>query len=188
MCNSTENIVAEIIKGDHKAFETIFNTYFKKLYVFAKEYVIDSETAREIVQEAFVKLWEVKENLRIDTNISAYLYAMVRNSSISFLKQVIVKKKYVEYSKLKYQRYMLNYYALVDESSEKLIYKELEGKIHDIIEHLPKKCKTVFELSRFKELKHKEIASQLNISVKTVENHIAEALKRIHVQLAEYLL
>lgn len=185
---SDENIVAELISGNHKAFEIVFNTYFKKLYVFSKEYVIDSENAREIVQEAFVKLWEIKSQLRPETNISAYLYAMVRNSSISFLKQAIVKKKYVDYSMQKYQRYMLNYYALIDESSEKLIYKELENKIHEIIEQLPKKCKTVFELSRYQELKHKEIASKLNISVKTVENHISEALKRIHVQLAEYLV
>jgi len=182
------DIVEELIVGNQKAFEKVFNTYFKKLYVFSKEYVIESETARELVQEAFIKLWEVKSRLRPDTNISAYLYAMVRNSSISFLKQAIVKRKYVEYSKLKYQQYQLNYYALADESAEKLIYKELENKIHEIIEHLPKRCRTVFELSRFQELKHKEIASQLNISVKTVENHISEALKRIHLQLAEYLI
>jgi RNA polymerase sigma-70 factor (ECF subfamily) len=186
--NFEENIIEELISGNHKAFEKIFNTYYKKLYVFSKEYVIDSETARELVQEAFVKLWEVKNQLRADTNIPAYLYTMVRNNSINFLKQSIVKKKYAEYSQFKYQQYLLNYYALIDESSEKLIYKELEDKIHDIIEHLPKKCKTVFKLSRFQELKHKEIASQLNISVKTVENHIAEALKRIHIQLADYLL
>ncbi len=183
-----ENIVGELICGNHKAFEKVFYIYFKKLYVFAKEYVIDSETARELIQETFVKLWEVKGQLRPDTNISAYLFTMVRNSSINYLKQAITKQQYADYSMFKYQQYFLNYCALIDETSEKLMYKELEEKIHEIINNLPPKCKTIFELSRFQDLKHKEIAQQLNISVKTVENHIAEALKRIHIQLADYLV
>jgi RNA polymerase sigma-70 factor, ECF subfamily len=188
MYNPEEDIIKELINGNHKAFEKVFNAYFKKLYVYSKEYVVDGEAARELVQEAFIKLWETKSQLRPDTNVSAYLYTMVRNSSINFLRQTIVRKKYAEYSQFRYQQYLLNYYALIDDSSEMLIYNELENKIHDIIEHLPEKCRKVFELSRFQELKHKEIANQLNISVKTVENHISEALKRIHVQLADYLL
>jgi RNA polymerase sigma-70 factor (ECF subfamily) len=179
--------VQNLKNGDHKTFENIFYTFFSRLMTYSKEYVIDLEAAREIVQDSFVKLWENRQQLNDNSNISAFLFTLVRNSSLNYLRQMITRKKYIEYSQYKYHQYLLNYTALLDDSAENLLYRELEEKIKDVIEQLPEKCKTVFELSRLNNLKHKEIASKLNISVKTVENHIAEALRRIHVQLEEYL-
>ncbi len=181
------DIVRGLLQGDEKSFEQVFHKYFKMIFIYAKSYVLDKEVARELAQESFLKLWEIKFQIRTDTNVSALLYTITRNNSINYLRQATANKKYIEYSKQKHYEYQLNYYALNDSTSDIIFFDELNEKIESAINNLPPKCKKVFELSRFNDLKYKEIAESLNISVKTVENQIVIALKRIHEQIKEYL-
>lgn len=184
-CNP--EIVKGLQRGDEKSFEQIFHRYFELLFNYAKSYVIDKEIARELVQETFLKLWEIKTQLKTNTNIQALLFTITHNNSLNYIKRLLAKKKYIEYNKKIHYEVQLNYFALNDTTSEKIIFDELNEKIEIAINNLPPKCKEAFELSRFKELKYKEIAESMNISVKTVENHISEALKRIQQQIQEYL-
>ena len=174
------------LKNDDKiSFEKIYTLFYTRLINFSLEYVVDIEIAREIVQDSFLSLWESRSRLRDDTNISSMLFTITRNNSLNYLKHMIAQRKYNEYEKQRLAQFQLNYIALKDNSSQKIIYKELREGIEAAIDQLPPKCRKIFEMSRMKDLKHKEIASRLNISIKTVDNHISEALKRIRIQVRD---
>ncbi len=179
--------IIQLKKGDQKTFEKIFNEYYKKLLLYAKEYVVDLEIAREFVQEAFLKLWEIKKSLLENTNLEALLFTIIRNDCLNYLKRITVKKRYNEFTQKTFNELQLNYIALKDSTSELLFLDELQKKIDDAIAELPVKCKEIFEMSRFDGMKYKEIAEKLSISSKTVENQISEALKRIRQKIENYI-
>lgn len=184
---SDEQLIKSLKSGDKKSFEKIYTILYFRLVNFAREYVIDTEIAREIVQDSFLALWESKTKLKDKTNISSLLFTITRNNALNYLKHLLAERKFNEYTKHTHEQYQLNYIALRDESSEHIIYKELRDRIQSAIEQLPPKCKQIFEMSRMEDLKHKEIASLLNISIKTVDNQISEALKRIRFQISEHV-
>lgn len=164
------------------AFQLLFKLYRSKLLHFAKNYITIKEDAEEIIQDVFVKIWK---NETIYSNFNAYIYKVTRNACLDYLR----KKKLtlsIE-NNLSQIEASINYNALEDEITSALIEKELEEAILGAIEHLPKKCKNVFIMSRMDGLKHKEISKELNISTKTVENHIGKALKFMRLHLREFL-
>ena len=176
-----------IAKGDETAFKELFELCYGKLFHFAKSFVIDKETAREIVQEAFIRLWEVRTRLKPEINPEALLITIVRNNSLNYLKHCMVERKYSQLARQHMESYRLNYAALKNDTIEKLYYTEMQELLDNAIENLPPRCRAVFELSRKSEMKNKEIAEKLNISVKTVENQITEALKRLRAAVKEHL-
>ena len=134
----------------------------------------DVNIAEELVQDVFVRLWERPDKLQQATSIKAYLYRAVINSSLNHLtRQKTIKKHHQDISADLTDAYLENVH---EEQELKIwIYKE--------IERLPEQCKKVFKLNRFDGLKYKEIAQQLNISEKTVENHIIHALKLLRSRM-----
>ena len=166
--------------GDITAFEMIFKTYYQPLCNYAYTFLQDREEAEEIVQSTFTSIWEKHSNLSIRTSAKAYLYAMVRNACLNVIKHEKIKQKHsVEEVALSPRSH--------DSVTSTLTSLELEERIQQAMEELPEQCRLVFKLSRFEELKYSEIAEQLNISVKTVENHIGKALKIMRDQLKDYL-
>jgi RNA polymerase sigma-70 factor, ECF subfamily len=169
-----------LIAGDTTAFEMIFRTYYQPLCNYAYTFLQDKEEAEEIVQTTFLSVWEKKQALAIRTAVKPYLYAMVRNACLNNIKHEKIKQKHVvEEMALAPQGY--------DSVTNTLASSELESKIQHAMEQLPEQCRLVFKLSRFEELKYSEIATQLNISIKTVENHMGKALKIMREQLKDYL-
>lgn len=166
--------------GDITAFEMIFRTYYQPLCSYAYTFLQDKEEAEEIVQSTFMSVWEKHNTISIRTSVKSYLYAMVRNACLNVLKHEKIK-----------QRHAIEEIALSPQShdsvSNTVASIELETKIQEAMEKLPEQCRLVFKLSRFEELKYSEIAEQLNISVKTVENHMGKALKIMREQLKDYL-
>mgnify|MGYP005825721467 CR=1 FL=1 len=176
-----ENQLLETLKaGQITAFEMLFRTYYQPLCSYAYTFVQDKDEAEEIVQSTFISLWEKKEILEIRTAVKPYLYAMVRNACLNVLKHAKVKKEHAAVQM-----------AMGERSSESVartvMATELETRIHEAMDRLPEQCRLVFKLSRFEELKYSEIAEHLNISIKTVENHMGKALKLMREQLREYL-
>ena len=145
-----------------------------------KEAAGDREEAEEVVQSSFITVWEKRKSLDIQTSLKSYLYRMVRNGCLNVIKHEKVKKQHVAHE-----------LAVADVSyesvSQKVYATELETKISEAMKVLPEQCRLVFQLSRFEELKYQEIADQLKISVKTVENHMGKALRIMREQLKEYL-
>lgn len=184
----TDTILIALLKnGDKKVFESIYHQYFGQLLIYAREYVINRETAKEIAQETFLKLWETKENLNHDTNLQSLLYRITRNHCLNYLKHLKVQNKYENYSKSQKTEMELNRIALGQSGAEKLISEELEEHINKTINALSPRCREIFILSRYKEKKYKEIAQDLDISVKTVENQIQKALKILRENLSDYV-
>ena len=171
-------ILIKLLKeGNVKVFEAFYDKYFDPILVYCNHYVTDREMAKEMAQDTFLKLWETKESLNNNTNIQSFLYRIARNNCLNHIKHLKVEQKYLDYTKAQKTEIELNELALSQSSAEKIISEELEEKINLTIGSLPPRCRQVFELSRFKGKKYREIASDLNISVKTVENQIQKALK-----------
>ena len=170
------------IKLDERAFETVFKNHFKSLHAYAQALVKDSDSAEEIVQTVFLKLWEKKDTIQINVSLKAYLYKTVYNDSMNYLRHQKVKMKHWEH-----QRYEM------DQNSNQTNFdfgsdeRELSKRIDRALGRLPAKCREVFELSRFEELKYQEIANRMGISIKTVEAHMGKALKTLRTELTEFL-
>lgn len=177
---SEKEVLQTIQSGNESAFEMIFKAYYQPLCRYAYSFLEDKEEAEEVVQSAFITVWEKRNTLHIQTSFKSYLYRMVRNGCLNVIKHEKIKQQHVAHE-----------LAVMEVSSESVSQKvyasELELKITEAMKALPEQCRLVFQLSRFEELKYQEIADQLQISVKTVENHMGKALKIMREQLKEYL-
>lgn len=163
--------------GDEQAFELLFRKYYVRLCCFANKFLNEPEEAREVVQDAFLKLWEVREEIDPKESINSYLFKITQNNSINKLRRKKVESKYIDIYKLVY----------VDHTEispyESLLVNELNDSITAAIQKLPPKCRRIFELSREEGLKYNEIAEALHISVKTVEAQMSKALQMIRYEL-----
>ncbi|QHT67643.1 RNA polymerase sigma-70 factor [Rhodocytophaga rosea] len=169
-----------LISGDEAVFEKVFKSYFKALHAYAFTILKEDEIAEEMVQVVFMKIWEKKEGLSIQTSLKAYLYRSVYNESINYLKHQKVKLKYKTHAahQMKHE---------TDNASNQVQHQELEDRLHKALNELPEGCRTIFQLSRFEELKYQEIADKLQISIKTVENQMGKALKILRLKLVDFL-
>lgn len=175
-----QNMYLALKEGKETAFEMIFKTFYKPLCTYAYSFVNDKDEAEEVVQAAFISVWEKRSGIEIQTSLKSYLYRMVRNSCLNVIKHEKVKKQHVAYE-------MATGDSSHESVSQAVMSSELEGKIYEAMKTLPEQCRLVFQLSRFEELKYAQIADQLDISIKTVENHMGKALKLMRVQLKDYL-
>jgi len=165
------------LKSNHEsAFNELFRKYYKNLTYFAIKIVKNRETAEEVVQDLLVNFWEKRHQLEPNISLKAYLYRAVYNNSIHY------NKNEMRYGKTD----VSEAHDLGCDFDNLLEQSELETKIYQLIEQLPTECRKIFKLSRFEELKYKEIADQLEISVKTVETQMSRALKFIKTNLVDY--
>lgn len=172
-------------KGDEIAFETLFGVYYDKLLHIAKGYLGTIEDAEEVVQNVFLKVWERKGNFDKIVNLNNYLYTMTKNACFDRLKHEKVKNLF---SKKYYQeKKAIQYQFMMDEAASSILEKELEKRINIAVEALPEKCKNVFIKSRVEGMNHSEIAKVLDVSKRTVDNHISNALKHMRLHLKEFL-
>jgi RNA polymerase sigma-70 factor, ECF subfamily len=177
---SDKKVLEEIQSGSETAYEMMFRIYYQPLCRYAYSFLQDKEEAEEVVQATFIALWEKRSSIDIQTSFKAYLYRMVRNSCLNVIKHEKIKQQHVAHELAVME---VSYESV----SQKVYASELELKIAEAIKTLPEQCRYVFQLSRFEELKYQEIAEQLQISVKTVENHMGKALRVMREQLKEYL-
>ncbi|WP_236976014.1 RNA polymerase sigma-70 factor [Membranihabitans maritimus] len=161
-------------------FENLFKENFQSLHSYAFTIIQDQFSAEEVVQTVFLKLWEKRENINFHTSIKAYLYKSVYNYSLNFIRDRKTRKQHSMES-------MRNTPSHTKEDENHETTSELMQKIQESLKELPEKCRTVFYLSRFENLKYREIAEKLDISIKTVEVHMGKALKHLRLSLAEYL-
>ncbi|WDF57368.1 RNA polymerase sigma-70 factor [Mucilaginibacter sp. KACC 22063] len=168
------------LEADSPDFDNLYLTYFNALHRYAYTMVADKIIAEEMVHQVFWKILERKEGIQIHTSIKAYLYRSVYHECLNYFKHQKIKQAYESNAVNQEKSYS-------DHTVNKLQYKELEQKVKMAINGLPEQCRTIFQLSRFEELKYAEIAHQLGLSVKTVETQMSRALKKLRVQLVDYL-
>jgi len=175
----------EILIDGKDGFKNIFQQFFQPLYHLSSHYLEDHDEAKEVVQDAFVKLWEVRQNLDEDSNIRNFLFTLVKNNCLNLLKRKQLLLKHHE--KLKWMEMHYQYESLSRMGDDYLEFNELKDKIDLAVKNLPEHCRVVFEMSRFEELKNREIAEKLGVTQKTVEAHLTKALKILRNELKDYL-
>lgn len=160
-------------------FENVFKSNFKNLHAYASSLLKDEASAEEIVQQVFYKLWEKKDQLSSLQSVPAYLYRAVHNECMNHVKHSKVKAAHHSYA--------VHTGSELDNPTDQATLKELQVKIDNAINDLPEQCRTIFQLSRFEDMKYRDIAGKLGISVKTVENQMGKALRTLRTKLVEYL-
>lgn len=180
MQETDQAVFLAIQSGQTIAFEMLFKTYYQPLCRYANSFLKDPDETEEIVQAAFIGLWEKRKTISIESSLKSYLYRAIRNSCLNQLKHEQVKQRYMAQEAVKEEVHS-------QPADHLSIHSELEEKIKAAIQTLPDQCRLIFTMSRFEELKYQEIADQLNLSVKTVENQMGKALKLMRAQLKEYL-
>lgn len=161
-------------------FETVFREFYGSLCSYAFTFINDKDVCEDIVQEVFVKLWDSKETTSIETSLKSYLFQAVKNASLNLIKHTKIVGDYRMHNQREIE------YAEQTDVNETMT-NELAERIRLNIEKLPPERKKIFILSRYENLKYKEIAEQLGISIKTVENQMGKALATLRTELAEYL-
>lgn len=177
MLRDTE-IIRRIRKGDVRQFESLFRSSYVSLVRYARTLIKDQDTAEEIVQDLFCRIWKDREKIRIESSLNGYLFRSVHNSCLHLIEHLRVVGKHAE--EMMYQPQ-----ESPESPSDILNYKELQAKIASILEKLPERCGRIFCMNRFEGLKYNEIAEQLSVSVKTVEANMGKALKEFRKELTE---
>ena len=164
---------------DKSQFENLFRMHFKHLCNFAVQYVGDADAAQDICQKVFISLWEKREEMNPENSIKSYLFTSVKNRCLNYIRD---NKKF---------RSRILDLECADfetvEAQDDFAEENLKNKIEKALSLLPEKCRMVFEMSRFQNMKYREIAEELDLSQKTVEAHMSKALKTLRGELKEFL-
>lgn len=178
MNKELEIVIQKLRSGDEKFYKSVFCEYYPLLTYFANKYVNDLEIAKEIVQEFFVRLYEKRFSLNIDTSFKSYLYKSVYNSCINHLNQIAVREQH--HRQIKNTTYEKSVF-----SEDDINLVELEKKIYSEIEKLPAQCRRIFKMNRFDGLSNGEIADKLKLSKRTIETQISKALRILRNNVPE---
>ena len=165
-------LIAALKTHDRKAFEKMYKQHYRQLFALAYRYVGQAPVAEEIVHDVFLTIWKIAEQLNVQHSIKSYLSRAVINSSLNF-----IKKEKINNGKQ-------NAYLVVEsdpetENEQRDKKESLLNSLEDAMAILPPKCREVMYLSRFGKLKQQEIAKQMNISIKTVKNHLTYGFQKL---------
>ena len=175
-----KTIFRKIREDDKEAFRSLFDTYYASLCHYAGHFLNDDVLSEEVVQQFFVKLWEKRKSLDIETSVKNYLFRSVRNLCLNQIQHERIVKLHA--NKLK------EALTADDPADEYFITPEMIRQLEEAIESLPEKRREIFRLSREEGLKYREIAEKLKISVKTVETQMGLALKNLKSKIRTLLL
>ncbi|HCY40770.1 MAG TPA: RNA polymerase sigma-70 factor [Prolixibacteraceae bacterium] len=174
-----KDLIVRLKNGDQTAFELLFHFYYPGLVMYSTQFTTDRMEAEEIVQNFFVRFWQRHQQIVPSDSLKNYLFLSVKNGSLNYLKHKKIEEKYIR--------------SMSELANNHLIYEpdvyvetELQEKIKNAIDLLPEKCREIFIMSRIRGLKNEEIASELNLSKRTVETQISKALKVMRVELKDY--
>ena len=179
MNDEEQFIFQRMVEGDKEAFRFFFEKYYTDLCNFVNIYLNDPITTEDIVQDIYVYFWNKKENIRIETSVKSYLLKASKNKSLNYLRdkkaRLVIQNKLAEESETSYE------IPVISEDNHRL-----QEIIKKAVESLPEKCREIYILSKEKKLTYNEISNELGISVKTVENQMGNALKKLREFLRPY--
>ncbi len=171
--NEDQRLLALLAQGDQKAVDVLFNKYYDYLCNVSYRIVRDSNHAEDIVQDLFMWMWKNREVVNITLSLRVYLKRAAVNRSLNHL-----RGKRVSYENETFAEHLEDGNVTAQVQMEQ---SEFTTQLMNCIEELPPQCRKVFKMSRFEDMTYQEIANQLELSVKTVGNHIAKALKTLRV-------
>ena len=173
------NLINAIALRDKKVFEMIYKDHYEQLFSIAYRYVGRPETAEEIVHDVFITIWNKADQLKIQYSVKGYLIKAIINTSLNYIK----KEKLHTAKRLEYMAEQKDFST--DETVKDAEEALLIG-LEQALQLLPEKCKHVMYLSRFGKLKQDEIAAQMNISIKTVKNHLTYGFQKLRESLQKH--
>jgi RNA polymerase sigma-70 factor (ECF subfamily) len=175
---SIDLIFRRIKEGDRLTFQQFFETHYKEMVNYCYKITRNEVISEEVVQEIFINLWERREIIELKSALTSYLYSAIKKRSINYLKNELPKQQsQVDTETLEG---MQDTAASLDDTDDT---DKLEEFITNAVNNLPEKCREIFILSRYAGLTYQEIADELEISTKTVENQITIALRKLRISL-----
>jgi len=165
--------------GDSRAFENIYNEFWESLYAVAYNRLKSREAVEEILQELFTDLWNRRERLTINSSLPAYLHAALKYKILNFIHSQKLRQNFSQ----DHPDYL---FSADNSTQEVLAFEELYEQLEKGLEKLPEKCRLVFKMSRQEQKSSKEIAAELNVSHRTVQTHIHQAIKFLKKELVDY--
>jgi RNA polymerase sigma-70 factor (ECF subfamily) len=172
--NSDDQLILDLKSGNILVFNHIFEVYSTKLFLFAKVYLGSDEDSEELVQEVFTILWEKRDQLKSGFSFKSYIFTIAFNIIKKHFRQKALFKKFA-------REELLN--EITSDPSQQIDYNSLKNYILKLAEALPAKRREIFIKSRFEGLSNKEIADELGLSKKTIENHLNLALREIRSKM-----
>ncbi len=170
--------IIDLKKGNKKAFQNLFEEYGKRIFIFAKGYLKSNEEAEEVVQEVFIKIWNIRTSINTELSFKSFLFKITYN----YIRELFLKKS----RENSYKHEILNLAVDFDNRTEERIdYHSLLELVEKLIDELPPRQKEIIILKKKRGLPVKEIASLLDISPRTVEKHLSEALKYLKRELSD---
>lgn len=174
-----KKILQLLRSDDPETVKKLFYQYYPFLCQNIYRIVKDKAIAEDLAQDTFFKFWDKRNELKIEISVKAYLRRMAINEALYYLRK---NKKFQ-----KEEVSILEFVETTNTVEEQILHQELSDKIMAAINLLPPRCQEIFKLSRFEELTYKQIATRLEISIKTVENQMGKALKVLRASLKQYL-
>jgi RNA polymerase sigma-70 factor (family 1) len=166
------NWIADIARGDQKAFACFFHAFRNKVYSFSLSFTRSAEVAEEITQDVFIKVWANRESLNEIENMDAWLSTVTRNLCFNYLKKLALEKNA--------KQVMLKSQPISEQDVDQyLSYKERRTQVVEAVDQLSPQQRLIFSLNRDQGLKNEEIARQLKLSPNTVKAHLVTALRKI---------
>jgi RNA polymerase sigma-70 factor (ECF subfamily) len=185
---NSEILIEELKKGSEAAFRSLFDGYYALLVNVADGYLHNRQLSEEIADDVMFRIWEKRKELEIHTSLRNYLIQAVYNRCINHLKSIKHKPENPENKITDENSQYMAYFSIYNPlPPSRLLTSELETSINNAIEGLPAQCKKIFQLSRFNEMSYEEIANELKISVNTVKTQLKVALKKLRIDLKDYL-
>jgi RNA polymerase sigma-70 factor (ECF subfamily) len=178
---SSDEILILLQQENEAAFEELYNRYWDKLYAAAYKRTKSAEWSEGVVQDFFTSLWINRKKLKITGSFEAYAFTAVRYHVLHYIQKEVVRRNYKE----ALRAVSIDHHNSTEET---VLANDLRSNLLEAVTHLPEKCRSVFELSRKNNKTNKEIAEELGISEKTVENHLTKALRYLRVSLKELFL
>ena len=171
--------LAALRRGDEAAFDAIFRAYYARLVRMSEGMLGERAPAEEIAQDVMLELWRRRETLVVETSLQAYLFRAARNRTLNHLRhEKVVNRGSV---------YAAPEMSIQPKGDEDLRDREIDAALKTAMNSLPPRCREVFELSRVQGLKYAEIATALNISIKTVEAQMGKALRIIRERMSDFV-
>ncbi len=168
-----------VLEDNHEAFKKLFYEFYPSLCVFAGRYISSSETCEDVVQDVFFNIWKNRKSLNIHSSFRNFLVTSVRNKCTDYLRKQSSHKRHMESYSL---------YSSSPSPDDIYTINELEGMLKIALDKLPPNVQTAFSMSRIQKMTYNEIAAEMDVSPKTVEGYISQALKLLREDLKDYLL
>ncbi len=184
---SNKDLVEGLKAGDKEMLFHIFNHYNALLVAFAKNTVKNPLLAEDFVQDAFCTLWESRAKLDTNLPVQSFLYKLVQNRCVDFLRKQKAQSNYSKYSEIKQLELESTHNSFNNLIISEITAKEVQEKLINTLHTLPEQTREIFELSRYKEFTNPEIAEKVGLSVKSVEYHISKALQQLRKSMTDFL-